>query len=348
MKQKTDSEEWQAYLDRYHEQRKIAALKRPFDSDTMDKDAGMIEAAICASLKASHDFGQLTEKEKDRVIEYLEDPEKLTKKDLEQVKILNVGGISYTKPLAELQNLEELTLTSNTITDLTPIAQLKKLRQLDLSAEYITDPLRMLSDILPLSELTELEDLWLSHNSIHDLSPLADLTKLKQLHVWPNPITELSPLSSLTKLERLSIGVNGIKDLSPLYALKKLEWLFFMDDPSLSSEELKARPPVPEQEISKLQKALPDCAINHPYMTDATKVEFAVRQEIEKPSGQLTDIDFGKVIDFTLPSDFSDWRALGRLTGLRGLYLTREQKTDFDDEIKTLQRSLPDCHVHQS
>ena len=55
--------------------------------------------------------------------------------------------------------------------------------KLDLSDKGI-------SDVSPLTGLTNLEELYLEANQITDLTPLAGLTKLKILNLYGNPIPD--------------------------------------------------------------------------------------------------------------------------------------------------------------
>ncbi len=77
-------------------------------------------------------------------------------------------------PLANLINLEVLSLEGNGISDISPLAELKKLQRLDLSRNHI-------EDIRPLAGLTELRILVLEGNPVRDLAPLAGLN-LTELH----------------------------------------------------------------------------------------------------------------------------------------------------------------------
>ncbi|MEW6497809.1 MAG: leucine-rich repeat domain-containing protein [Cyanobacteriota bacterium] len=112
----------------------------------------------------------------------------------------------------------ELDLRSNEITDLNPLSGLTNLTQLNLHNNQITD-------LSPLSGLTNLTQLELPYNKIIDLSPLSGLTNLTQLNLYYNKITDLSPLSGLTNLTQLDLGSNQINDLSPLSGLTNLTQL---------------------------------------------------------------------------------------------------------------------------
>lgn len=73
----------------------------------------------------------------------------------------------------------------------------KNLKLLNLALESITD-------LNPLSSLTDLENLDLNQNrTIEDISPISNLTNLKTLILYSNPIKDISALSNLTKLTEL-------------------------------------------------------------------------------------------------------------------------------------------------
>ena len=98
-----------------------------------------------------------------------------------QRNIINIKGIEY------CNNLKELYLGDNSI-----------------------------SDIVPLSNLTNLQNLSLHYNNISDLSPLTNLTKLQSLVLAGNNISDISPLSNLINLKFFKIGGNNISDINPL------------------------------------------------------------------------------------------------------------------------------------
>jgi len=117
--------------------------------------------------------------------------------------IQNLAGLEYCVYLCELE------LFSNNLSDLSPLSSLTNLQRLDLKFNNI-------SDLSPLSSLTNLEVLSLKINNISDLSPLAGLTNLEYLDLGNNNISDISPMSGLTNLEYLSLVMNNISDLSPL------------------------------------------------------------------------------------------------------------------------------------
>ena len=94
--------------------------------------------------------------------------------------------------------------------------------------------------------------LYLDRNHIADLSPLAGLTELKYLYLRDNQVDNLEPLGNLKHSVVLDLGGNKITDLIPLMNLSELKHLSVDDSPYL-----------PQDEIEKLQSALPNCKISH-------------------------------------------------------------------------------------
>ncbi|MCL2755335.1 MAG: hypothetical protein FWD35_06445, partial [Oscillospiraceae bacterium] len=113
-------------------------------------------------------------------------------------------------------NVTHLRLHSNAISDLTPLSTLTDLVWLDLEQNEI-------SDLTPLSTLTNLERLDLDYNGdIDDLSPLSTLVNMIELDINSNQVTDLSPLMTMAKLERLDLKGSIVTDLTPLAGLTNL------------------------------------------------------------------------------------------------------------------------------
>ena len=83
-----------------------------------------------------------------------------------------------------------------------------------------------ISDISPLSSLSNLNELWMEANQISDTSPLSSLVNLTVLRLYDNQISDITPLSSLTNLTELWLEVNQISDISALSSLTNLTWLY--------------------------------------------------------------------------------------------------------------------------
>ncbi len=173
---------------------------------------------------------------------------KLKNEDVLQLTDLDVGGkgISDISPLSELRQLKSLFLAENQITDLSPLAGHTQLLSLTLDGN------EQLRDLAPLTKMENLRLLYLDRNHVTDLSPLAGLTKLKYLYLRDNQVDNLKPLGKLEHLVMLDIGGNKITDLIPLMNLSKLKHLSVDNSPYL-----------PQEEIDKLQRALPECEISY-------------------------------------------------------------------------------------
>jgi Leucine-rich repeat (LRR) protein len=126
------------------------------------------------------------------------------------------------------QNVTVLWLNHNQISDISPLSKLTELQRLYLSSNQI-------SDLTPLSELINLTTLSLSNNQIIDISPLSNLTNLGgplgALDLGYNQITDVTPLSELTKLQRLILSYNQITDLTPLESLKNVSLMALQGNP---------------------------------------------------------------------------------------------------------------------
>ncbi|MCE9553909.1 MAG: leucine-rich repeat domain-containing protein [Planctomycetes bacterium] len=85
------------------------------------------------------------------------------------------------------------------------------------------------SDLSPLAGMTNLQELGLDQTQVSDLTPLAELKTLKVLVLRNTPVSDVSPLSNLTNLELLDLQNTQVTDAG----------------------------------VARLQKALPNCKIEH-------------------------------------------------------------------------------------
>ena len=189
-------------------------------------------------------------------------------------------------PLADLIELQSLSLWGTTVSDLTPLANLTALQRLDLDGTLVSDltPLSNLiglqwlhldgtpvSDLSPLSNLIGLQWLHLSGTTVSDLTPLSNLIGLQWLHLDGTPVSDLSPLSNLIGLRSLILLGTTVSDLTPLANLTGLQYLDLHETPVSDLTPLSNLTKlqwldltwtgITENEASKLRDALPHCHI---------------------------------------------------------------------------------------
>lgn len=186
-----------------------------------------------------------------------EAPSRKDFKAIEKMTAINCSGyddlgdprdIRSLKPLELLGNLEKIDCSASQIEDLAPLANMQELKVLNISSTYV-------ESLKPLSALTKLEEIYCAYSFINtleglencenlrkvdvakaefddfssapfDLQSLTSFKKLKVLALEATGITSLAPLMSLVELEELRISRNQVYDLTPLTVmlnLKKLE-----------------------------------------------------------------------------------------------------------------------------
>ena len=119
---------------------------------------------------------------------------KLSKMSLQKIDIC--GGDPDISVLKDAKNLKELYLPNCQVsdTDIAALAGLTNLTRLSVSGN------RDLSNISPLSGLTNLKWLDLRDCNISDISPLSGLTNLKWVNLARNNISDFSPLDRLPEI----------------------------------------------------------------------------------------------------------------------------------------------------
>lgn len=99
---------------------------------------------------------------------------------------------------------------------------LKVLRKVDFLDISNTN---MLTDLKPVSELTELKELNISNTQISDLYPVRNLKNLNTLICSGSEVKVLSPLKYLSSLEEIDLSFTKVENLTPLSNLKNLKEL---------------------------------------------------------------------------------------------------------------------------
>ena len=164
---------------------------------------------------------------------------------------------------SNLVNAKRINLESCDISDVTPLSQLTQLEDLDISYNKIVD--------ISCLENLNLESLEIGDNLISDISVIENMDKLFWLHACNNQITFIPNTEKLVNLKYLFLANNPITDISPLYnlnlvesdlsciAITDLSPLYHMDN--LTRLYLININTINDQAISELQSALPNCEI---------------------------------------------------------------------------------------
>ncbi|EHK2493723.1 InlB B-repeat-containing protein [Listeria monocytogenes] len=148
-------------------------------------------------------------------------------KNLEGVQYLNnlsnlfvyFNEITDISVISNLSNLKYVYLDENHINDFSPLSNLTNLTELSLGSTQI-------SDISVLSNLTNLTELSLHDNQLNNLDALSGLQNLKLLNLEETQTSDISALSDLTNLEDLYLDSNQISDISALSGLNNLKTLY--------------------------------------------------------------------------------------------------------------------------
>lgn len=236
---------------------------------------------------------------------------------------LRIDNCTYTscEGIAQLKNLDSLTVKSaskldlGTLSDLTKLttistyetpikgeladlSKLKELNSLDLSGSDI-------SDLSTITNFKVLQSLDLRNTKINDISALSKLRKLESLYISNTQVTDLTPLKKLTNLTLLSIDGLAVTDFTPIKALKKLTILSINCEGFTDATMLEGLNKLGSvsmsyvtQTTSQLEKLLPrNCAIQSHTVGDeavwsiAATVEQRILQSGGIPADGLTQAE---------------------------------------------------------
>ena len=141
--------------------------------------------------------------------------------ELKQFGVVDWKNLGYS--LDDAGRVVALSLYRGNISDVAPISDLTQLKSLYLGDSQIID-------VAMLVNLTQLNSLNLRSNQIIDVAPLANLTQLNSLYLGSNQIIDVAPLANLTQLNNLNLGRNQIIDVAPLTKLVQLTTLDLNDN----------------------------------------------------------------------------------------------------------------------
>ncbi|HEX9868885.1 MAG TPA: leucine-rich repeat protein [Candidatus Tectomicrobia bacterium] len=191
----------------------------------------------------------------------------------------------------------------------------------DLDFDHVTDVISLvldkssISNIAPLQNFRNLQNLTLKSPKISNLGPLAQLTRLRNLDLRSNRISDLDPLAQLTDLRTLDLRSNWISDLGPLAQLTKLQTLY------LSSNQISNLEPLAQ-------------------LTSLQTLYLAFNQISDLgPLAQLTKLQ----TLYLSSNQISNLEPLTQLTSLRFLYLGSNRL--MGESIALIQKSIPTCQI---
>ncbi|WP_039866482.1 cell wall-binding repeat-containing protein [Peptostreptococcus anaerobius] len=170
--------------------------------------------------------------------------------ELEELDLYGNKGIKSINGFENLKKLKKLLLNrTGEITDISPLKECKDLEELSIQYNKV-------SSIEALKDHEKLTLLDISGNKqITDLSPLEKSTKLTRLLANGNKIESLDSLKNLTELKEIHVSENKIKDISPLKKLVNLEDLDIGNNPDIESlDVLKNLTNITELKINNAKK----------------------------------------------------------------------------------------------
>lgn len=127
------------------------------------------------------------------------------------------------KPFEKLTDLESLTIMHAYIRDISPLSNLSNLKEVYLEGNQI-EIIKQLTDISFLKNLVNVESLNLSKNNISSIEALAGMNKLNNIYLQDNKIIDIEVLDRLNNFKVINLSNIKITDVRPL-AKSPQAWL---------------------------------------------------------------------------------------------------------------------------
>jgi internalin A len=183
--------------------------------------------------------------------------------------LLEVAGTQNCQAADDhLRNLTHLSLNHKGLSNLEPLSALTQLTHIELQDNQV-------QDLAPLTNLANLTSLDLSINRISKLQPLIPLTKLYELRLAQNKITDISPLADLTGLHGLDLSDNKITNIQPLLGLTNLGWLMLQNNRIRSVKPLAKLTKILQLGIRSDRLRIQDCPLRPISICDDNNFEAA-------------------------------------------------------------------------
>ncbi len=134
-------------------------------------------------------------------------------------KKLNIIDSVSVNDLRNIASIEDLDISNNEyVTGTEPVSFLSRLKKLNLSHTNTTD-------LIAIRNLTDLTELNLSHTKIQDISVLKYSSSLTNLSIDHTNVSDISVVEKMPALQELNVGNTPVSDLSPVSGLAALEVL---------------------------------------------------------------------------------------------------------------------------
>lgn len=219
--------------------------------------------------------------------------------------------------IGSLTALERLVLNSCNVVTVSPLAKLTKLTYLDLSNNTIRN-------IQPLSEMKNLQELYMEQNALTDLTQLASLSNLKILDVSNNSLPTLAPIFGLPSLTWLDAGTNLLTDLSNVEYLSNLSYLCVAFNTISDAQPLGNCASLKELDISNNQ------------FTDLSPVAKLTGLEIFNFSYNQVKAIPSFPVDCALITIDGSYNLIESMKPLQGLRALNNIYMDYNTEVSTL------------
>jgi Leucine-rich repeat (LRR) protein len=121
-----------------------------------------------------------------------------------------IDGNRFYGNLRQIMNLTALDLSGNvTISDLEPISRLSNLKEINLSGTPV-------SDLMPLRNTNNLQILDISGTAVNSIDPLRYCTHLEELRMKDTQVSDISIISTFSGLDLLDISKTPVPSLDPV------------------------------------------------------------------------------------------------------------------------------------
>lgn len=227
--------------------------------------------------------------------------------------IISTKDITDLTPLANLKNLEALSIRDNKITDVSPLAGLTELKYLHLYENHI-------SNIDPIVGLVDLRELNFSMNQVEDITAIKNMQKLRVLFAYQNEVSDPTPILGLENLRTVNLSENRIIDISVL------------NEQTLPENRQAYIMSMEKEEISTNQYTTDDSSLD--------KVVFRLLNPIKNLKGEFVAIDSS--VEQAQPGEFDDERIFKAVDAYNetyqqlknlGILVTSEKAQNDNDTI---------------